>query len=96
MNDKKANDSEPDMLAEYDFSNSIRGKHAEAYGNEVLVTIHKADGTTEQRSYSMPEGAVVVDSDLRPYFPNAKAVNRALRVLVELIPDPTAVDKAMS
>jgi len=38
----------------------------------------------------------VVDSDLRPYFPNAKAVNRALRVLVELIPDPTAVDKAMS
>ena len=96
MNDNKTDNGDTDMLPEYDFTGGIRGKHAQAYGNEVLVTIHKADGTTEERSYNMPEGAIILDPDLRPYFPNAKAVNHALRVLVELIPNPPAVDKAVN
>jgi hypothetical protein len=96
MNDKTVKNSEPDMLPEYDFSGGVRGKHAQAYGNEVLVTIHKTDGTTEERTYNMPEGAIILDPDLRPYFPNAKAVNHALRVLVELIPNAPAADKAVN
>ncbi len=96
MNDKRVENGESDMLPEYDFTNGIRGKHSQAYGDKVQVTIHRADGTTEERAYSMPEGAIILDPDLRPYFPNAKAVNRALRVLVELIPHPPTVDKAVN
>ncbi len=94
-NDNIEND-DPEMLPEYDFTGGVRGKHAQAYGSEVLITIHKADGTSEERRYEVPEGVIVIDPDLRPYFPDAKAVNRALRVLVELIPDPPIVDKVVN
>ena len=32
------------------------------------------------------EGSVVLEPDVRKYFPNSKAVNRALRTLIEIIP----------
>ncbi len=83
------------ILPEYDFTGGIRGKHARENHNGNIVTVYKTDGTAEERIYTMPEGAVILDPDLRPYFPDAKAVNRALRVLVELIPATPGVDKAV-
>lgn len=74
------------MLAEYDFSGGIRGKHAAAYREGVTVTVHQADGTTEERVYRLPEGVILLDPDVRSYFPDAETVNRALRILIELIP----------
>lgn len=83
------------MQLEYDFTGGVRGKHARENHNGVVVTVHNPDGTAEERVYTMPEGAIILDPDLRPYFPDATAVNRALRVLVELIPTTPVVDKAV-
>ena len=71
-----------------DFSNSVRGKHAQAYQRGYEVVVHKMDGTTEVRDFAMPEGSVVLAPDVRTYFPNAEMVNRALRGLIDLLPQP--------
>ena len=86
MNVKTPNPIEDDMLSEYDFSGGIRGKHAAAYREGVTVTVHQADGTTEERVYRLPEGAIMLAPDVRSYFPDAETVNRALRILIDLIP----------
>lgn len=81
---------EPDeideMLPEYDFSGGVRGKHYQAYQRGYKIVVHKADGTTEERDYTLPEGAVMLDPDVRAYSPDAEAVNTALRGLIKLIP----------
>ena len=90
MNDKtlaQADDQQPI----YDFSNGVRGKHAQAYRRGYEVVVHKMDGTTEVRDFAMPEGSVVLAPDVRTYFPNAETVNRALRGLIELLPQPAGV-----
>lgn len=77
---------EDDMLPEYDFSGGVRGKHAAAIQHGYTVTVHKADGTTEVREHILPVGTIVLDPDVRAYFPDADAVNKALRGLIRLIP----------
>jgi hypothetical protein len=80
------NQQDDEMLPEYDFSGGIRGKHHRAYQSGYKVTIHKTDGTTEEHDYTLPEEAVILDPDVRTYFPDAEAVNTALRGLIKLIP----------
>lgn len=80
-----------DMLPEYDFSNSVRGKHAQAFQRGYRVTIHKTDGSLEEQTYALPEGAVILDPDVRRYFPDARSVNSVLRGLIQLIPHEQAV-----
>ena len=79
-------DKGEDMLPEYDFSGGVRGKHYRAYHRGYTIVVHNTDGTTEEREYSLPEGAVILDPDVRAYFPDAEAVNTALRGLIKLIP----------
>ena len=74
------------MLPEYDFSSGVRGKHYQAYQNGYRVVVHKMDGTTEERDFALSEGAILLDPDVRAYFPDSEAVNRALRGLIELVP----------
>jgi hypothetical protein len=74
------------MLPEYDFSKGTRGKFYRAYQQSYQVVIHKTDGTTEIRDFVLPEGAVVLDEDVRAYFPDSETVNRTLRELIQLIP----------
>jgi hypothetical protein len=74
------------MRAEYDFSGGKRGKHYQSRLTGYVLKIHKADGTTEIREIER-EGSVVLEPDVRKYFPNSKAVNRALRSLIELLPE---------
>ena len=74
------------MLPEYDFSEGVRGKHYQAYQQGYQVIIHKTDGTTEVRDFALPDGAVVLDPDVREYFPDSETVNRTLRELIHLIP----------
>ena len=83
-----------EMLLEYDFSKGVRGKHSRAYHQGVQVTVHKPDGTTEIRDFVLPEGAVMLDADVRVYFPDSETVNRTLRELIHLIPDERIPDKA--
>ncbi len=75
-----------DLGSEYDFTGGVRGKHYQAYRHGFRIIVHKVDGTTEECDYTLPEGAVVLDPDVRAYFPDSDAVNRALRGLIELIP----------
>ena len=75
-----------DMRPEYDFTGGIRGKHAEAYRSGHTAIIHQTDGTTVVQHFRLEEGAVVLAPDVRAYFPDAAAVNHALRTLISLVP----------
>jgi hypothetical protein len=75
-----------EMRAEYDFSSGVRGKHAAAYQQGHSVTIHKKDGTTVVQNFRLQEGAVILEPDVREYFPDAESVNKALRALIAIAP----------
>jgi hypothetical protein len=76
-----------DMLPEYDFSGGVRGKHYKAYREGHTVEIHRADGTTAVHYFTLEEGAVMLEPDVRQYFPDSDAVNKALRGLISLVPE---------
>lgn len=71
---------------EYDFSAGVRGKHHRDYQRGQRVIIHKTDGTTVVQNFKLEEGAVVLAQDVRKFFPDSDAVNRALLALIDLIP----------
>jgi hypothetical protein len=80
----------------YDFSGGVRGKHAQAYQHGHRVIIHKTDGTTEVQEFPLLEGIILLDPDVRAYFPDAESVNRALRGLIRLIPEQRTVRESAS
>ncbi|HXI25627.1 MAG TPA: hypothetical protein VNG71_17300 [Pyrinomonadaceae bacterium] len=82
---RKTTKTQNGMRAEYDFSGGVRGKHHRSRLLGYVIRIRKPDGTTEVREIDR-EGSVVLEPDVRKYFPNSKAVNRALRTLIEIIP----------
>ncbi|MBI3736155.1 hypothetical protein HY256_06545 [Candidatus Sumerlaeota bacterium] len=69
------------MREEYDFSSGVRGKHFQKYRAGHRVRITKADGAVEEHHFTLEEGAVMLDPDLRLRFPDSEAVNKALRSL---------------
>ena len=79
-----------EMLPEYDFSGGVRGKHYQAYRVGHSVTIHREDGSTSVQHFNLEEGAVMLDPEVRRYFPDSEAVNNALRMLISLIPKEPA------
>lgn len=84
---KVRNQKEDDeMLPEYDFRGGVRGKHYEAYRRGHTETIHKTDGTTRVQHFKLEEGAVMLEPDVRAYFPDSETVNKALRGLITLLP----------
>ena len=74
------------MRAEYDFTGGVRGKHYRAMQAGYTVTIHQADGTAVTQEVKPKEGAVILEPDVREYFPDSEAVNAALRSIIKLIP----------
>ena len=88
MNNKNCNleHLDEDILPEYDFTGGIRGKHYQEYRQGHTVTIHQADGTTVVEHFTMAEGTIMLDPDVREFFPDSEAVNYALRTLIHLIP----------
>lgn len=82
--DQLSHDDE--MAPEYDFSRGVRGKHASETRAGYTMVIHKGDGTTEVRDIAPRPGTVALDPDVRAYFPDSEAVNRALRGLINLFP----------
>lgn len=75
-----------EMRPEYDFRGGVRGKHYQAYRRGHKVTIHKTDGTTVEQHFTLEDGAVLLEPDVRAYFPDSEAVNTALRCLIPLLP----------
>ena len=78
--------SRNEMRAEYDFSGGVRGKHYKSRLRGYVLRIRKPDGTTEVREIER-KGSVVLEPDVQKYFPDSKAVNRALRTVIELFPE---------
>src|ERR1700754_1115357 len=85
---KSANSGAEDMLPEYDFKNmkgGVRGKYSEAYRSGHTVEIHKTDGTNIVQHFKLEDGAVILEPDVRKYFPDADSVNTALRCLIPIV-----------
>jgi hypothetical protein len=76
-----------EMQSEYDFTGGVRGKHHKTMQDGYSLTVHHEDGTVESREIVPTRDAVILlEPDLRPYFPDSESVNRALRCLVPLLP----------
>lgn len=85
----RADTDRDEMRSEYDFasmSGGVRGKYYKAYRAGHTVTIHKANGTTTVQHFTLQDGAVMLEPDVRQYFPDSEAVNNALRCLIPLLP----------
>lgn len=87
---KKKNNhlKDDDMLPEYDFKGKkgVRGKYAKALKQGYSIRVTNEDGTVTVRQFVLRDDAVVLDPDVKAYFPDSESVNHALRSLIELIP----------
>ena len=88
-NNNHINDDE--MLPEYDFKGKkgVRSKYAKALKQGYSIRVTNEDGTITVRQFVLRDNTVVLDPDVKVYFPNSESVNRALRSLIELIPQRT-------
>lgn len=78
----------PEMQAEYDLTTlkgGVRGKYYQDYRAGHTVKIHREDGTTVVQHFELEDGAVMLEPDVREYFPDSAAVNNALRCLIPLV-----------
>jgi hypothetical protein len=79
---KSANDA---MRPEYDFRGAVRGKFYKPMHKGYTVRIHKTNGTTIVKHLKLEEGTVMLQPDVRKYFPDSETVNAALRSLIALM-----------
>ena len=49
-----------EMREEYDFSGGVRGKHYRAYRAGHTVRVTRADGSIEERHFTLEDGAVML------------------------------------
>ena len=72
-----------EMLAGYDFSGKkgMRGKYAKAYKKGHSVRIYDGEKLVSDEYFA------AIDSDIREYFPDSKAINSALRKLISMVPE---------
>ncbi len=80
-----AAETDDTLRAEYDFSGGVRGKHYRAMQGGYTIIIHNADGTSQVKEVKPSQGAVILEPDVRKYFPDSESVNTALRSLIRLI-----------
>ena len=82
-------EKDDEMLPEYDFSGKKgeRGKYYQAYRKGHSTRILKEDGSVDICYFTLEDGAVMLEPDVRSYFPDSDSVNRALRGLIALLPE---------
>ena len=88
-------EAQDEMLPEYDFSKmtgGVRGKYYKAYREGHTVRVLQEDGSVEVHFFTLEDGAVMLEPAVRAYFPDSEAVNKALRGLIELLPQRPARD----
>lgn len=80
------------MLPEYDFSGkkAVRGKYYRSLEKGYTVRVLNEDGTVTVRDFVPKENAVLLDPDVKAYFPDSDSVNHALRSLINRIPEKRA------
>ena len=78
--------AKPKMKPEYDFTNhkAVRGKNYKPLHQGYSVEIQQEDGATVVNHYKLIDGAVMLEPDVRAYFPDSESVNAALRSVIEL------------
>ncbi len=76
---------EYEMLPEYDFRGGVRGKHHKALQSGYTIEVRAADGTISRQEIGRGESAIILESDVREYFPTSEAVHTALRSLIKLM-----------
>ena len=86
LNAKLSPPETEDMLPEYDFRGGVRGRHYKAYRRGHTVRIRKADGSVAVQHFTPEEGGVILEPDVREYFPDSESGNNAVRSLIMLIP----------
>lgn len=86
INSEKSDSEDNEILPEYDFTGGLRGKHYQAYRHGHTVTVHQENGTEIVQHFTLEDGAIMLDPDVREYFPDAETVNQALRTLISLFP----------
>jgi hypothetical protein len=81
-----------DMLPEYDFTGrkGTRGKFYDAYRQGHTVRTKEADRTVGTQYFTLQDGAVLLEPDVRAHFPDSESVNKALHSLIALIPTKAA------
>ena len=72
-----------ELRLHYDFSQGTRGRYRHLVGQARTVKIHHPDGSVTVETV---EPAIELEPEVRKYFPNSAAVNKALRGIIELIP----------
>ncbi len=87
-NEVKKNITDNGMLSGYDFTGKkgVRGKYYKTYRQGHTVKIYDDDGAASIRYFTPEEGSVMLDPDIRKYFPDSESVNSVLRSLIALIP----------
>jgi hypothetical protein len=78
-----------DIKPEYDFSvmkGGVRGKYYKSYRSGHKVMVHKTNGTTSVCHFKLEDGAVLLEPNVKKYFPDSESVNNALKLLIEIIP----------
>ncbi len=79
--------TEVDMLPEYDFSKGERGKFYKPLSKGYNIQVTHPDGTITTEHYKLIDVAVLLDPDVRAYFPDSESVNTALRSLIQMMVD---------
>jgi len=73
------------MKSRYDFSKGTRTDHAKRYRQGHEVCVERADGSVTIQHFTLEDGAVLLEPDVRAVFRDSKAVNGALRCLIPLL-----------
>ena len=79
---KQVSLNKDDIKAEYDFSkmkDGVQGKYYKAYRAGHKVKIHKMDWSTTVQHFTLEDGAVMLEPEVKKYFPDSDSVNNALR-----------------
>lgn len=85
---KTRQQAEQDVKREYDLreKKGVRGKYYRAYRRGHTVRVHQDDGSMTESHFTLEDGAVMLEPDVRRYFPDSESVNSALRSLIALVP----------
>ena len=76
------------MSPEYDFSGKkgVRGKYYLGRQQGYTTRVHNDDGTITETHYGPVKPIIELDPDVYTFFPDSESVNKALRMLISLIP----------
>lgn len=82
----KNKELEDHILAEYDFSNGIRGKHYAKLQEGFTVTVYSPNKAVFQQNKKEKINYIKIDKDVSKYFHNSDEINNALRAILSVLP----------